>query len=269
MYPDNKKLSIAIIGCGWLGLACAKRFLALGYKVLGTCRTEEKKKQLLLLGIDAYCFQLEEEWSMDAPFLNADCVIVNIPSKAVVYFEHLCVALKMNACGKVIFTSSTSVYPFVNREIDETAPVLPSHPLVSIENYFIELNNIKPTTIIRFAGLIGGKRHPGNFFKNKAISQPKSRVNLILQQDAVEVLIQLVKQDVWGEVFNACADQHPFKLAYYTQATYALHQQEVIVEDNQEEIQSKIISNKKIKASLDVKFSNINDFGENHYHTLA
>ena len=56
-------------------------------------------------------------------------------------------------------------------------------PLLEIENLFLNNFHFK-TTIIRFAGLFGYNRKPGNFFKDgKIIPDPKGFVNMIHQDD--------------------------------------------------------------------------------------
>ncbi len=66
------------------------------------------------------------------------------------------------------------------------------------------------TTIVRFGGVIGYNRNSGKFFsKGSPVHNPDSNVNFIHRDDCIEIISQLVEQEVWGEVFNCCADTHP------------------------------------------------------------
>ena len=75
------------------------------------------------------------------------------------------------------------------------------------------------TTVIRFGGLFGGERNPGGFFKSKRLLQnPDSPVNLIHLDDCLSLMHEVLKQNVWGEVFNGVTDTHPTKREFYSLA---------------------------------------------------
>ena len=153
-----------------------------------------------------------------------------------------------------MFVSSTSVYENLNQTISELNGVESlQSPLLSIEAIFSNSNKIK-TTVVRFGGLIGYSRNPGEFFRNgKNLHNPDSFVNLIHRDDCIGIINQIVEQDVWGEVFNCCADTHPTKRQFYTQASNVIGLSAPNIVDSA--ITSfKIISNQKVKKVLNYEF---------------
>ena len=110
------------------------------------------------------------------------------------------------------------------------------------------------STIVRFGGLIGYSRNPVHFFQDgKLIHNPDSYVNLIHRDDCLEIISQIVEQDIWGEVFNCCADSHPTKREFYTQLAKSMGAPPPNFECSK--IKSyKLISNKKVKNILNYEF---------------
>nr|BAH89575.1 dTDP-glucose 4,6-dehydratase [uncultured bacterium] len=187
-------------------------------------------------------------------FLNADILIVNIPSKNIDAFAELIQAIEQSPVKKVLFVSSTSVYKNNNKTITESDGEESSQsPLLMIESLFRNSRQFK-TTVVRFGGLIGYSRHPGRFFGNgRVVSDPDTGVNLIHRDDCIGIIGQIIAQDTWGDLFNGCADTHPSKRAFYTQAALAAGQPVPVFVDAQNQ-PFKIVSNEKVKRVLNYKF---------------
>ena len=150
----------------------------------------------------------------------------------------------------------------MNTVIEESTAVAKDKPLVQIENLFRE-NEQFTSTILRFAGLIGGRRHPGRFFSSgKTIKDPDAFVNLIHRDDCIAIITKLLEKKIWGEVFNGCADSHPKKRDYYPNAARAMGAKPPSF-DAPDSISYKIISNHKIKQRLNYTFlhADLMDFG--------
>jgi nucleoside-diphosphate-sugar epimerase len=127
------------------------------------------------------------------------------------------------------------------------------NPLTTIENLFRE-NTFFETTILRFAGLFGGDRHPANWFKDgRKISQPEGFVNMIHREDCIEIIHQIIVQNCWGTVFNACANHHPTRRVFYTNAKLSRGFKAPEFEENQE-VQWKIVSTEKVQQLLNYTF---------------
>ncbi|MDX5345701.1 MAG: SDR family NAD(P)-dependent oxidoreductase, partial [Hymenobacteraceae bacterium] len=197
-------------------------------------------------------------------FLETDILIVSIPPYKkgdtfdyLLQLRSLVKLMEDSPVNRVLFISSTSVYPDLNRIVDENdapdADAIDSNKLLTAEKLFTESNEWL-TTVVRFAGLVGENRHPGKFLAGRTgVALPESPVNIIHQSDAVELLRQVVLQNRWGEVYNACADEHPMRQEFYTAAAQAL---KLTPPQFEEQLQTsfKIISNKKIKEQLGYAF---------------
>jgi len=187
-------------------------------------------------------------------FLQADTLIVNITSKDIGGFERLVRKIEASEVESVLFVSSTSVYPVSCKVVSEAAgEESPDHPLVIIENLFRQSTQFR-TTIVRFAGLIGGSRHPGRFFRGgKTVKNPDANVNLIHLDDCINIIDRIVANDVWGEIFNACADTHPSKREFYSHAAKMMNAPLSDFEES-DQCPFKIIDNRKLKQMLGYDF---------------
>jgi nucleoside-diphosphate-sugar epimerase len=242
---------VSILGCGWLGKPLAISFLEDGFKVKGSTTSEEKLSDLESHDIESFLVDITdfEEYEV---FLDADILIIAITSKDIDGFERLISQIQDSEIQKVIFISSTSVYKMTNKVMTEEDAVL-ENPLTKIENLFIR-NTFFETTIIRFSGLFGGERHPANWFKNgRKIPQPKGFVNMIHREDCIEIIREVVAQNCWNEVFNACSNHHPTRREFYTIAKLSRGFEVPEFEDN-EMYEWKIISSKKVQRVLDYTF---------------
>ena len=243
---------VSILGCGWLGKPLAISLLEDGLSVKGSTTSEEKIAILEAEGIETYLVNISEFEEFD-DFLNTDILIIAITSKDLDGFENLISQIQNSSVQKVIFISSTSVYPRINKKMTEEDIVVENNPLVEIENLFRE-NTFFETTIIRFAGLFGGERHPANWFKNgKKIPQPKGFVNMIHREDCIEIMHTIIAKNCWNETFNACSNHHPTREEFYVNARMSKGLEVPVFEEN-DTYEWKIISSKKLQDVLDYEF---------------
>ena len=80
-----------------------------------------------------------------------------------------------------------------------------------------------------------------------------ARVNLIHRDDCIAIIVQIILQDIWGGDFNACADTHPTKTEFYTQAAVTTGYP-VPTFEHSTSPSFKIISNRKLKNLLHYEF---------------
>ena len=248
--------TISVLGCGWLGLPLAKHLVTNGFAVKGSVRSKEKIESLEAISVTPFVLDIDGEivdqsWGS---FLDSDILIIAIPSKNQIGFTSLISILESSSIKHVIFVSSTSVYADNNAVVNEDVAASESSVLFQIESLFSQ-SSAFTTTVIRFSGLVGYQRNPGRFFQKsgRSVSNPDAPVNMIHQDDCVELITQIIKQEKWDEVFNACADSHPSKREFYTQATQRIgvNTPEFIESETQT---FKIISNQKIKDTLGYEF---------------
>ena len=232
--------TISILGSGWLGLPLAKE-LSQTYKINLSTRTQEKKENLESSSINAFLIDTDMIDEKISNFLQSDILIINIPSKNIDGFRELIQQILSSNIKRVIFISSTSVCH--NTE----------SPLKKIEELF-QNTDIK-TTILRFGGLIGYSRNPANFFKNgKIVKNPNAPVNMIHRDDCIGIINEVIRQDMFDEVFNCCSPSHPTKKEFYTQcANFA--NLEIPAFDTVDDMEMfRVINSDKLISQLNYKF---------------
>lgn len=247
-------ISISVLGCGWLGLPLAKGLVNDHFHVKGSVRCEDKAEVLQQNSVAPYVLDLDKKEQDWAPFLHSDILVIAIPSKNIEGFSSLIALIEQSSIKHLVFVSSTSVYGDNNGIVTEEQSALNSSVLYQIESLFTQSSAFS-TTIIRFSGLVGYSRNPGRFFakSGRSVSNPDAPVNMIHQDDCVELIKQIIKQEKWNTVFNACADTHPTKREFYTQATQRIGiAPPCFVESDEQTF--KIISNQKIKDTLGYEF---------------
>ncbi|MFY7670754.1 NAD(P)H-binding protein [Tenacibaculum sp. MEBiC06402] len=241
----------SILGCGWLGLPLAEHFIKNKITVKGSTRSEGKIEKLETLGINPFIVDIEDEIS-NKEFFNCDVLLIMITSKDINAYQRLIEQIEDSSVKKVIFISSTSVYPRNNKTYTEEDETVSEALLVKVEGLFRKNTNFT-TTIIRFAGLYGGKRQPGNWFTEKEIPQPDGFVNMIHRDDCIQIISKIIEKDIFGETFNACADHHPTRKDFYTAAKKKLGKPEPVFK-TESELRFKKISPDKLISRLDYQF---------------
>ena len=215
---------IGVLGAGWLGGPLIKELLNIGYQVNAGSRTRErlnflpKRDGLQLFEID---IQPNKIIGDITGFLDIDLIIINIPpnrNAAGEQFYKLVEAINNSRIRQVIFVSSTSVYAPLNQVLEEDEGMEnPESTLYQSEVHFKKMG--LPTTILRFAGLMGPKRYPGRFFRGKpVIKAGNTPVNMLHLNDAVGVIRAVLEANCPSGIFNVCASTHPSRKAFYTKA---------------------------------------------------
>ncbi len=234
----NKTISIA--GLGWLGQPLAYRMASLGYTVKGSVTTVEKAILLQQNGFDAYPLEISEygiDGEIKALLKNTYCLMVMIPpglrkntgADYVLKMVHLLDEIKKSSVSKIILVSSTSVYDDSQGKVTEKDKPEPQtiagKQLRQVEELFFNSEELQ-TTIVRFGGLIGGSRNPAKYLAGrKDLADGNAPVNLIHRDDCINILVEILKQDAFGKVFNAVNPNHPKKSDYYIQKTKELGMQ--------------------------------------------
>lgn len=222
--------SIAILGCGWLGLPLAKHFIKQGFPSKGSTTSAKKLAELDQVGIAPYLIELSEtgiKGDIDGFLKDVEVLVINVPPRLrsgqgenyVKKMQLLHRAIGASRVKKVIFASSTSVYGDVEGEVTEKTPPHPitesGKQLLACENLFRKDRRLQ-TTIVRFGGLIGPKRHPVTLLsKRTGLTNGHHPVNLIHLNDCVRILHEIIANNWWNETLNAVHPEHPTKEEYY------------------------------------------------------
>lgn len=232
MSAEAAPSSISIVGCGWYGWPLAKRLKSSGWSVRGSKSTREGAERLRADGIAVYPLHLDPlpATDVEGALFEADVLVLNIPPRRRPDIESYYLAQMEAVRGliegtpvtKVIFISATSVYPDVNGTVTEQDDLLPQKPagraLKRAEAFWRSEPQVR-TTVLRFAGLVGGDRDPGRFLAGKQdLDNGDAPVNLIHLDDCIDITVALLDQDVWGETFNACCPGHPPRRVFYPAA---------------------------------------------------
>ncbi|GAB4005645.1 SDR family oxidoreductase [Spirosoma migulaei] len=219
--------SISIIGLGWLGLPLAKQLLVADFRVKGSTTSVEKATLLRQNGIETYSLQLTPEPVGDlTQLLQTDTLIINVPPKAGKLGEDfhptqvnsLTDAIRQSSIKHIIYVSSTSVYPELNRivveqdvtEIQQSA----SQGITKAEQLVQSLTPKRLVTILRFGGLMGYDRIPGKYIAGRTVDSGNVPINYLHRDDAVGILTAIIRQKISG-TFNAVAPEHPTREAIY------------------------------------------------------
>ncbi|PKR82125.1 hypothetical protein CW751_01955 [Brumimicrobium salinarum] len=224
-----KNKTFGVVGCGWLGLSIAEKWVNDGYVVHGTTTTPEKLKLLNSKGIESH-FLTNQVKPEDFTWLKKlDFLLLCVPPSTLKeeYANFLVdVARRIPAEAKIIMISSTSVYANKNQiaiETDELDGTSRSAPhVIAAEKALKDLFQ-KRLTIIRMSGLVGKQRHPAKYMSGKEVSGGNEPVNLIHLQDCIGVIEHVIKNNSWNTSINASTPHHPSKKEYYTSITEALN----------------------------------------------
>ena len=259
--------SISVLGCGWLGYPLAKRLVQEDRQVRGSTTTKEKIPLLEEDGIMPFYLTLTPELSGDRieAFFLSEILFINIPpgrrKENVEEFHPAQVRsildhLEGSPVKWIIFASSTSVYGSANREMTEDDAGNPDRAsgraLLEAESMVIHHPGTD-YTILRYGGLYGENRVPGKFMAGKKeVSGGDAPVNLIHQDDAVNIMLEVLRQQATNEIFNCVSDEHPTRRELYINAARQLDLEPPTFLDD--DAPWKQISNRRLKEKLNYRF---------------
>jgi nucleoside-diphosphate-sugar epimerase len=206
--------SISIVGIGWLGLPLAQELIKNGFVIKGSTTSVEKLPNLEKDGIEAYCLSFPtQDNSAASQLLDSDLLIINIPPSGTGSREdypnviaNLLSFAKPNQ--KIIFISSTSIYPDLNRTVTEEDADNEAFGKDEIGYAEMEVlrNYQSTTTILRCSGLMGKNRIPGKYFAGKkGLTNGHILLNLVHLEDVIGVIKEIIKQEAFGHIWNLTA----------------------------------------------------------------
>ncbi len=263
-------MKISIAGCGWLGLPLAEHLLNQGHQVKGSTTTADKLALLERKGIKPYLLKLvpepEPHATPLAEFLDADVLVINIPparrhndsdSFHAAQIQALVDHILPLSLRKVIFISSTSVYPSENRVVTEADPTLHQ---IDVHNAIVLAENVLrktvplDVTVLRAGGLMGYNRIPGKYFAGqKGLTNGEVPVNFVHRDDVIAIIEQVILQGKWNRVFNLVAPEHPLRKEIYphTAKKFGFEVPEFAVP---EQHPYKVVSSEKVCKELNYVF---------------
>ena len=256
---------VSILGCGWLGVPLGKYLQSQRFSVKGSVTSPEKFNILRTSGIMPYQIVLNESEVKidDLSFFETDVLIISIPTKRIDGIERIFPAqiaqliplILKSEIRKVIFISSTSVYPDdlqIAIETDDLSPDKTSGKALVLAEDLLRNQTDFQTTIVRFGGLIGADRNPGRFLQRSDRIIANTPVNLIHQDDCIGIISAILEKNLWGETMNACCPEHPLKKDFYGKAAQISGLPEPLISDQTEAY--KIVDSSKLERLLKYEF---------------
>jgi nucleoside-diphosphate-sugar epimerase len=232
--PATRDATVAVLGCGWLGLPLAQALLTQGHRVLGTTTTPSQLPVLQAAGIEPHLLQLgadfnnADEARLTSILRATDILVLNVPPRSAVaggYPQLLRPVHRAVASARlkaVLFVSTTGVYldePRIMREQDAISTRDAASDVLRTEGHFVPRYGQWKSTVVRLGGLIGPDRAPGRFLAARHnLAQGDAPVNLLHLTDAVGVLQTIIDQEIWGHTLNICASLHPSRREFYPAA---------------------------------------------------
>jgi nucleoside-diphosphate-sugar epimerase len=239
------KKIFSILGTGWLGLTLAKK-LRYFYNVKVSIRSEEKKQIMINEGLDPYLLNEDILEYLDN-LLDADYLFINFPpskfNNYLLFLNKIYSHSKIQNIKKIIFISSTSIYPNTQCNFDESYNIKNSTSKIVFE---VEKQILDKTDVIfRCAGLMGYDRVAGKYFAGKSLDCEDSKVNYVHKDDVIEAVKFIVTNDLNG-IFNLCSKEHPNKKDVYTKNAEKFGFTKPIFE-NKKEYEKRLVNGLKIE----------------------
>ncbi|PCI59159.1 MAG: NAD(P)-dependent oxidoreductase [Gammaproteobacteria bacterium] len=269
MANNFSSTRVAIIGCGWLGTALVQELLKHKIDVIASTTSPTKLKKLASLSIKAEILSLpcEQHLLNKAVFFQQQQLVICIPPQLKygktnyqAKISTLVIAAEQAKIKHIILISTTAVYRGLSGLITENTDLnFEDDKVKCLHNTEQAVLNFKGnSSIIRFAGLVGEDRHPGRFLAGKTnLANSKHTVNLIHQQDAVAMIIALLKQtqpcSQTQQIFNGASTTAATRKKFYQQAAKALQLTPPTFNEAENSLGNKIISVKKIQDKLNIK----------------
>ena len=253
--------SISIIGLGWIGEPLGFLLKEKGFQVLGSTTSSEKQERLSKKGIQAIRFSLNphpEGVGFNALF-HSEILIVNIPPRTrsgqglfhLEQLKYLRALIDPSPIQKVIFVSSTGIYPEINstEEYRENFPITlenTGNDILMKAEQKMDIGRNIDLTVVRFGGLMGAERMPLKYFSGKENVPGHTRVNYIHRQDAVRMLAWIIEKGLWNETFNGVAPIHPLRRELYEKLSQETGMAPPASYQNEPEGKDRLISSAKI-----------------------
>lgn len=268
-----EKKRVSILGCGWLGFPLAQRLKTadITQQIKGSTTSVSKMSLFEAAGIEFYHFDLTPQFSgkpaQIESFLDSDILVISIPPKLAKtgqdfhtsQIEAVASALEGSPVKEIIYISSTSIYPELNRTVTEddvTSPEQSAAPaMVRAENILIGLRPSKTVSILRLGGLLGYERNPGKYVKGqKDMTTGSILVNYIHRDDAAAIIANIIGMGIVNETFNIVAPFHPTRSEVYVSACAQFGWEAPTFKESEEAPGFKIISADKLAHFYEYSF---------------
>lgn len=245
--------TFTILGAGWLGAKLAQN-LKSDYNVKVSVRNKDKLFDFENLEYKVYILNENDFSSLDE-LLDTNYLFINYPPSKfddyLGFLEKIYSCEKIKNIEKIIFISSTSIYPNFEATYDENCFIEnPSNKLVFDAEELV-LN--KTHVILRASALFGEDRIAGRRLANKKVDFPKTKINFVHKNDVISATIFAIKNDLNG-IFNLASKQHPTKEELYSFNAQKYSFEKPIFSDDKNSIERIIDGSKIEKFGFEYKY---------------
>ena len=251
--------TFTILGAGWLGFELAK-VLKSKYKIKVSSRNIEKQKIYEEEGFTSYILN-ENNLNFLDQLLDTNYLFINYPpSKFENYLDFLGKIYnhqKIKDIEKIIFISSTSIYPNILGNFDEKYEITDSSSKIvfDAEKFIKNKSNI----IFRVSALVGDNRYFGKRSANKIVEFPDSLINFVHRNDVISATKFVIENNLIG-IFNLCSKEHPTKKEIYSFNSKKYNFDIPIFLDNDFFLDRKIDGTKIEKLGFKYKYNDVFTF---------
>jgi nucleoside-diphosphate-sugar epimerase len=204
-------------GLGYSALALAERVAARGWRVAGTCRSQDKRAELAKRGIDAFLFDRDRPLARPAEALaGVTHLLSSVPPDArgdPVVDHHATDLRQLLGIQWAGYLSTTGVYgDHRGGWVDENSPLEPSgergRRRVAAEAAWLALLGL-PMHLFRLAGIYGPGRSALDTVREgraRRIDKPGQVFSRIHVDDIAAVLLASIAKPDPGAAYNVCDD---------------------------------------------------------------
>ena len=217
-------MRVAILGCGYVGLALGRRLAESGHEVVGVRRSGAGIDEIEEAGLTAVradvtdAAELAAVPDVDAVVFSASAGDRGGEAARRVYVDGLRTVVEQfgsreSAPGRLVYTSSTGVYGDHGGDwVDETTPLEPVNDkttaLVDAEEVAFDARvyGIDPT-VVRFGGIYGPGRHRIDRYLEGPVTA--GWLNLVHREDAAGIVAFLLETDRGRDEIVVAVDNEP------------------------------------------------------------
>jgi nucleoside-diphosphate-sugar epimerase len=236
------KTRLGILGCGYLGTAFLENLRSKSQEnqlknPIDETRLSTREKKIVIdpkteFLVHFDLFDLIDPHKKQAlsteleRFLDLECLVIMLPFSRrledpweyVRMMEAMTALIKKSPIKKVLFTSSTSIYPNKDEALCEMSDIDHGSErakcLCAVEKMIEDA--VETSLICRIGGMVGKSRQSLRNLEGGLISAPNSPVNLIHLEDCAQILVDLIDTQSRSICLNIVCDDHPSRRAYYT-----------------------------------------------------
>ncbi|MFT5859920.1 MAG: nucleoside-diphosphate-sugar epimerase [Flavobacteriaceae bacterium] len=257
-------MNVTIIGCGWLGKSLGEQLHKSGHTVNGSTRNPANFEKFEKVGIQAFLLDSVREVEIPKEVVATTAVlIITVPptsrNKGLSgieenrqFMENVLASFSKDV--RVIYTSSTGIYPKREREYYETYTFSDREQKTSLFQLESAVTSSeKSSVILRLGGLIGEGRHPIFSLEGREdVPNPEGPINFVHSGDVIAAIEKIMELPTVSGVYNLVNPMHPSRKSYYDGAAkyYGL----MAPSFARSPAIHRLIASKKVIQELDYKF---------------